>query len=434
MKAMNRFMKLAAFLVALSGAVSCGSGAPNENGAEQKSEKAPLVLKLNEAFDNIETIKLSEFGTEINYIPLESDSRCFVSGNAIKDIKVDNGRFIFRSHNSEQVGVHLFFENGKYDKSIGKKGRAKGEFLFNTTISPFVDGNGEQISIGAVKKHVIYTMDGEFVREITMDTLAKFNPMVTGLHHIGDGKFAALVGATAGIAEGEDNLFVAVFDNKGELERLYPSSSEEVTDAIIHSNGGESQRIPYFVMGYSYVIGDEFYYMKGGKAGNENIHIFDSNYRLKPYLTIDFGRYLNMNTTSDYNAATKISHSCSFATMLRLGDNLLLSAVVPAEDFPEFHPFTENFADGVIVYNIKTQRARSLKHNRNYCDAIGFENDLDGGIPFYPFYIKGDKMYQAIDAITFKEAAQYTTSEKVKEIAATLNEESNPVVVVVKLK
>ena len=67
--------------------------------------------------------------------------------------------------------------------------------------------------------------------------------------------------------------------------------------------------------------------------------------------------------------------------------------------------------------------------------SAGFINDLDkGGISFYPIAVKDGKMYQLIDAIKFMEFAEQSSSAKMKEVAATLNEDSNPVLVIVKLK
>jgi hypothetical protein len=64
----------------------------------------------------------------------------------------------------------------------------------------------------------------------------------------------------------------------------------------------------------------------------------------------------------------------------------------------------------------------------------GFLNDLDGGMPFLPSYIKDGKMYQLVDASVFIEMAGICSSARMKEVAAKLTEESNPVVVVVTMK
>ena len=62
------------------------------------------------------------------------------------------------------------------------------------------------------------------------------------------------------------------------------------------------------------------------------------------------------------------------------------------------------------------------------------KNDLDNGAPFLPSSIVDNKMYQIVDAITFMELAEKSNSQKMKEVAASLTEESNPVIIEVQLK
>ena len=64
----------------------------------------------------------------------------------------------------------------------------------------------------------------------------------------------------------------------------------------------------------------------------------------------------------------------------------------------------------------------------------GFQNDLDGGMIFLPSKIRGNKMYQLVNAYKFIEYAESTGSKAMQEVAAKLNEESNPVLVIATLK
>lgn len=87
----------------------------------------------------------------------------------------------------------------------------------------------------------------------------------------------------------------------------------------------------------------------------------------------------------------------------------------------------------IIAEFVVAKTTITLRYNSDY-NLAGFTNDLDGGMPFYPIYIKDGKMYQMLDAIDFIEYAEVSNSAKMKEVAATLTEESNPVLVVVTLK
>jgi len=93
----------------------------------------------------------------------------------------------------------------------------------------------------------------------------------------------------------------------------------------------------------------------------------------------------------------------------------------------------KEYIQAKFVYDRKRCTTRALEYNEEYGYA-GFTNDIDGGILFYPKYMNEGKMYQLVDAIDFIEYAQKGNSQKMKQVAATLTEESNPVMVVATLK
>ncbi len=69
-----------------------------------------------------------------------------------------------------------------------------------------------------------------------------------------------------------------------------------------------------------------------------------------------------------------------------------------------------------IVYNKVSGAAKSPEAS-NPLWMGGMTNDIDGGIPFWPEIIDGDKMFQVV-----------------KAVAEKLTPDSNPVVIVVTLK
>ena len=87
---------------------------------------------------------------------------------------------------------------------------------------------------------------------------------------------------------------------------------------------------------------------------------------------------------------------------------------------------------GVIYDKIKGETI-SPKYD-SYYESFGLTNDIDDGAPFWPIFVTKKKMYQLIEAIDFIEMAEKSTSDRMKEVAAQLTEESNPVVVEVTLK
>ena len=88
---------------------------------------------------------------------------------------------------------------------------------------------------------------------------------------------------------------------------------------------------------------------------------------------------------------------------------------------------------GLLVYDKKEKTFKALRYNNTF-NTLGFVNDLDNGAPFVPQFARNGKVYQFIDAVKFIDMAQKSSSSKMKEVAAELTEESNPVLVVVTLK
>ena len=86
-----------------------------------------------------------------------------------------------------------------------------------------------------------------------------------------------------------------------------------------------------------------------------------------------------------------------------------------------------------VLYNKIKDISYSPAYDSFY-ESFGLTNDIDGGAPFWPKFMTKKKMYQIIDAIDFIEMAEKSTSARMKEVAAQLTEESNPVVVEVTLK
>jgi hypothetical protein len=111
---------------------------------------------------------------------------------------------------------------------------------------------------------------------------------------------------------------------------------------------------------------------------------------------------------------------------------------LPPEEFPEI--ISKGFGyvpyapyNSIILYDKKEGKTYSVKEDPKY-HYTGFANDLDGGAPFAPRFIKNGKMVQLISAGIFIELAEQHDVPKMKEIAARLTAESNPVMVVATLK
>ena len=126
---------------------------------------------------------------------------------------------------------------------------------------------------------------------------------------------------------------------------------------------------------------------------------------------------------------------CAYLHGTRIYENnrlLICQILMRHGDRVKFNPSGSRI--GTIVYD-KLKSKTLILPCTDVDDFRGsFENDLDNGSPFRVMMTNGNKMYQIISALDFITLADKYNSAKMKQLAATLNEESNPVLVTVTLK
>ena len=287
----------------------------------------------------------------------------------------------------------------------------------------------DEIAIGGPNGLAVYTLENEYVKNVSYDTLSKYNPFVVGYSYIGDGKYDAVAGLRMNVKDGEENLVVPVFGEDGSVERVFPVM-EEGTHQYQFANGPEAGVVMKNVnIGVRSDFGGNSYYLRAGTEHEDTLYMFGKDYRLVPFMVFDYGVYKAAREQGLYPNYLQISNS----KIAQINDTYLFPITVPAIDFPDFEKFSETLSQSTVLYNPQKYQVRTLSQDKR-TGITGFVNDLDGGIPFYPDVIEGNKMYQVIDAISFIDLAALSNSPKMKAVAKKLGEESNPVVIEVTLK
>ena len=364
-----------------------------------------------------------EAGVEsIRYIPLETMEQCLV-GSSNLDFEVKPGVGFFVKTMRSEVGAHFFGPDGKFIRSIGKRGRAKGEFVFNSNV--VLAHDRDEIAIGSPQKTVVYSLENEFLREILYDTLASRSPFMAWLQYLGNGRYANMCSFPMEEA-GNPNIYMSTFGNEGKMDGLYPVMEEDVSIMGIGSGGDVIEKKRFVTMGIGYTLNGESVYTR---VGEDTLFKFDESFKLVPYMAFDYGMYKNLEWEK------QIRFEQGGKPIKQIGDKLLFRMRGPMElsKIGTTSSLADIFTTFLMVYDMKTGNIRCVEKNQQM-DIIGLENDLDGGAPFYPDKVVGKKMYQIMDAITFVEAAQKSSSAKMKEVAASLTEDSNPVIIEVTLK
>ena len=405
--------------------VSCGGGT---NDGKAKKVVVP-GLDFDEALANVEDVKLSEFATSVRYIPLETNQESLVGGPSIANFLVKDGvGFFFRATFQEKIGVRFFSPDGEFIRPIGVKGRAMGEFLFNTTVIPSFDR--DEIAIGGPNGLAVYTLENEYVKNVSYDTLSKYNPFVVGYSYIGDGKYDAVAGLRMNVKDGEENLVVPVFGEDGNVERVFPVMEEGTHEYKLVNGPDAGVAMKNVSVGLRYNFGGKSCYLRAGTEHEDTLYMFGKDYRLVPFMVFDYGVYKSAREQGLYPNYLMISNA---QNINQINDTYLFPITVPAMDFPDLEKFSETLVRSTVLYNPQKYQVRTLSRDK-LTGITGFVNDIDGGIPFYPDVIEGNKMYQVIDAISFIDLAALSNSPKMKAVAKKLGEESNPVVIEVTLK
>lgn len=112
------------------------------------------VISVNELLKSGETINLSKYASDIEYIPLETNAESVIMANSVKS----DGLNFYVSAIGHSNDVARFSADGKYIGRIGKRGRGPGEYTF---LLGYIGENNE-----ALQKIVVTDSLGRELHEI----------------------------------------------------------------------------------------------------------------------------------------------------------------------------------------------------------------------------------------------------------------------------
>ncbi len=379
----------------------CGSG--------KESEGQLSVIDVAGAYSNITTVNLSEYASAIDYIPLETTDSSLIHGNiiSISIAPTDQGVVIYRP-NTSQRPLH-FSNTGKFIAQIGKSGRSKEEYNFIEEVCT----HDNFIDVVSYDKINTYNLnDGSFAENIP-----------TGIpehevYRYPDGTYTYL---STDFKTKEDKIII--LDPKGDtittrlikefsiakptakdLERAEKAEKEGMVGLWIARTNTPNLHTG---MNSPFLLFNE----------KDTLYTLDKAAQMHPKYLVDYGEF---KPGFYWNAF--LFESDKFITGRALFN------------FQQYPNIDKNYRFTYFIYDKQSGTTRGMKYDEDLKSA-GFVNDLDAnGIAFYPKALANGKMYQLVDAIQFMDIAEKSSSQKMKEVAATLTEESNPVLVVATLK
>jgi len=383
----------------------------------QQDVKLPYTVSLEREISRITPAGLSEAGSRITYVPFETSDNCLI-GN----IKYRKGILTFsNSHIAlhDYREVFLFDLSGKFIRKIGRKGQGPGEFVSIVLDLCFsLDGN------------TLFLVDGREIHEYDLDgtfigTLHYPSTSVIRMNVIDENHYAIYWANNAGMRTSSQNSFT-IIDSQNNALNTFKNYHRKT---INHTWEIDNRAPLYSFQGN----------LKFRGMSSDTLQTVTMN-ELLTYAVFDFGKrrmpILELDIPSFNRAGDELYRlMANWAQQNGLGGKYYLSAVYEDMDnlYFELSDITEN------LYGYFSKHTGTAK----VIGKEGFQNDLDGGLPFFPRYVyKDNVLVDMVDAFKLREHVLNSNAAEMKRkygknwddlfnLANSLEEDANQILVVV---
>ncbi len=355
-------------------------------------------IDLERSLKHTSAIYLSEYCRSIEYIPIETNEDLLLGPVSRNNTEYYNGMFYY----CEDFGsvTKIFNEEGKLVADrIGVGGRAKGEYL--RAISLHVNVTGD-FQINDHNKILLYDRFANFIKEIPLkDSLTRHSGYIFPL-----GNYFAIRNYSS------DGVYSLIFLNsKGNIVNVEEYGKKPAALSLLKGHG-------------QLFLSSQNGELKVLDALQDTIFAYNTNLEKQVKFIVDYGMYKMTQKSTEDN---------QFIVFTHILENERVALLIAKANQYGFPFMKKNNKQIYLLYDKIKRTCRVLPLDKSK-QWFSFNNDIDGGLPFHPEMIEGNKMIQFISAIDFIEMSKTYTSARMKEVAATLTEESNPVMVVATLK
>lgn len=394
-----------------------GFQACKTNGQKHNEEKpVPSGLKTIDFMALLEEgkeAKLSDYATEIDYVPLETTDECLIA--YIDVLKVTSRHLLVSDFNH----VYLFSRAGKFLRKIGKKGKGPGEYLH--VVSLDVKEEKDEIYIYCLqnRRMLVYDFEGKHLRTYAF-------PIMDDVVCIRDSTFLAVAAITNG---NEEHIFYLI-DAAGDTTEVVNNHFKWKHKANLYFTVyGRRQRF--------YEFKEKMYFKD---VYNDTIYQMDrATLKHQPAWFIDLGKY-------DMPDEKRVSYIVNFGKekYFTYWDDYYQVYVQESDDYLWMKYFSYNYEKvepAYALYNKNTGDSYTLQREND--NEVKLWNDLTGGPSFWPELIQNGVMvdilnpYKLIDFFETREQREVLLPEKeraIEEICEKTNPDANPIIRFVKLK
>ena len=354
-------------------------------------EQIDDIIQIRSDFDNVQSLKMSEVFSEIHYIPLETKPECLIGYMNIPVF----GKDILINSNDGSESIFRFSDKGKFLNKIGTKGRGPGEYIDRKDV--VLIGDKVFVVSNFSKSIYSYSLDGSFIEKFQL----KFE------------------GFPASIAKLSDNSFYMSLTNTCELGRLIKTgSSFEPQEGFFRNNTIRYTPHPLPIsktssgLYYFYSVVDTIYEISKGVPA--------------PAFILNHGKYNKPSEIkSIQTSGNEYYYNYPQITNCIISDSYLIASLF----------YMPKMLSNIVLFRISDGKTFNFK---------SLINNIDGGIPGnrnyhltqddnIVFNLKATEITKRLENMPEKER-QDPNNSKFVEMAKRINPDSNPVLMVCKLK
>ena len=402
----------------------------------RKKDTIPLnVIPVASTVGNYNVLNLSDFASEIRYIPLETNDQVLISPINL-EIIYENEKVLIRDHSPTGSNCYLFDDSGKFCVKIGQRGQGPDEYVDIDNISVYEN----LIYLMTWHKLLVYDTTGHLVENINLRS--EELPMEfrkSALRKIIPLKKNAFVVDVVTVGSYPTAFLFETNQSIVETIKEYPSSVK-----LDKPNGGYGSA----ELGKMYRYEDE---VRIYKPINDTIFTISQNKHIKTAFIFELGKYRvtlaywewkglggdAMERLMSHNNMTK---NFIFLSKIYESFNHLFIKFDFGNHSPE--PYETSHLGqkytAYDVYSVFDKRTGVLTLMRQPIKGnLGFKNDIDNGPIIFPHYISSNN--ELVTFIQPEEFMEYynktqNPSAELKKIADKLQIDDNPIIIVAKLK